>query len=72
MNKYLLFTPGPINVAANVRAAIHKEDICHREIDFNKLLLSVESKLLKLFKIKKHMIIEQLLLLDHRQDLALL
>lgn len=52
MNKYLLFTPGPVNVATNVRAAICKEDICHREVDFDRLLLSIENKLLKLFQIK--------------------
>lgn len=53
MNKYLLFTPGPVNVAENVRTAICKEDICHRETDFDHLLLSIENKLLKLFEIKK-------------------
>jgi len=52
MDKYLLFTPGPVNVAENVRAAICKEDICHREVDFDRLLLSIENKLLKLFQIK--------------------
>ncbi len=52
MNKYLLFTPGPVNVAKNVRMAICKEDICHREEDFDRLLISVENKLLKLFEIK--------------------
>ncbi|NGX42168.1 MAG: 2-aminoethylphosphonate--pyruvate transaminase [Chlamydiae bacterium] len=53
MNKYLLFTPGPVNVAKNVRMAICKDDICHREFDFNCLLQSVENKLLNLFEIKK-------------------
>lgn len=52
MNKYLLFTPGPVNVAENVRAAICKEDICHRETDFDRLLCSIEKKLLELFQIK--------------------
>jgi len=52
MNKYLLFTPGPVNVAENVRSAICNDDICHREIDFDRLLLSIENKLLKLFQIK--------------------
>lgn len=52
MKKYLLFTPGPINVAENVRMAIGKEDICHREIDFDCLLESVENKLLRLFEIR--------------------
>lgn len=52
MKKYLLFTPGPVNVASNVRAAIAKEDICHRELDFDYLLQSIEQKLLQLFEIK--------------------
>jgi 2-aminoethylphosphonate-pyruvate transaminase len=41
-----------VNVAENVRAAIGKRDICHRETDFDNLLRSVEDKLLKLFEIK--------------------
>jgi len=52
MRKFLLFTPGPVNVAENVRLAICKEDICHRETDFNDLLQSIEKKLLRLFQIK--------------------
>ncbi|VAW95906.1 transaminase [hydrothermal vent metagenome] len=52
MNKYLLFTPGPVNVADNVRTAICKKDICHREVDFDYLLKRIENKLLRLFKIK--------------------
>ena len=52
MNKYLLFTPGPVNVAESVRTAIQKEAICHREVDFDRLLLSIENKILKLFQIK--------------------
>ena len=52
MHKYLLFTPGPVNVASNVRTAIAKEDICHRESDFDYLLQSVEQKLMQLFEIK--------------------
>jgi 2-aminoethylphosphonate-pyruvate transaminase len=50
--KYLLFTPGPVNVAENVRSSIGKYDICHRESDFEDLLLCVENKLMKLFEIK--------------------
>ena len=49
MSKYLLFTPGPVNVAENVREAICQQDICHREVDFDRLLQSIENKLLKLF-----------------------
>lgn len=53
MNKYLLFTPGPVNVAKNLRAAVSKEDICHRETDFDILLKSIEQKILSLFQIEQ-------------------
>nr|WP_249218930.1 aminotransferase class V-fold PLP-dependent enzyme [Loktanella sp. SALINAS62] len=53
MDKYLLFTPGPVNVAASLRDAVCKQDICHREPDFDVLLTSIEQKLLTLFDIKK-------------------
>lgn len=53
MEKYLLFTPGPVNVAETLRLAISKEDICHREGDFDSLLGSIEQKLLSLFQIKR-------------------
>jgi len=51
--KLFLFTPGPVNVAENVRKAICKVDICHREKDFEYLLESIQDKLLKLFEIKE-------------------
>jgi 2-aminoethylphosphonate-pyruvate transaminase len=51
LDKYLLFTPGPVNVAETLRAAICKEDICHREPDFDDLLGSIEDKLISLFQI---------------------
>lgn len=53
MDKFLLFTPGPVNVAENLRMAISSEDICHREADFDNLLGSIEDKLLSLFQIEK-------------------
>ena len=52
LEKYLLFTPGPVNVAETLRAAICKEEICHRETDFDCLLESIENKLLRLFEIR--------------------
>lgn len=52
LDKYLLFTPGPVNVAENLRVAIRKDDICHREPDFDALLASIEHKLLSLFQIR--------------------
>ncbi len=51
-DKLFLFTPGPVNIAESVRRAICKEDICHREDDFNCLLKSIEDKLLNLFEIR--------------------
>ena len=53
LDKHLLFTPGPVNVAETLRTAICKEDICHREIDFDALLAGIEHKLLSLFQIRK-------------------
>jgi hypothetical protein len=53
MEKYFLFTPGPVNVAETLRLAISKEDICHRERNFDKLLASIEQKLLSLFQIRR-------------------
>lgn len=52
LDKYLLFTPGPVNVAESLRVAIRKDDICHREPDFDALLASIEHKLLSLFQIR--------------------
>ncbi len=52
MNQFMLFTPGPVNVAANVRLAIAKNDICHREAEFDDLLAGIEHKLLEMFEIK--------------------
>lgn len=40
-------------MAASLRCAIIKEDICHREADFDRLLTSIEHKLLSLFQIQK-------------------
>jgi 2-aminoethylphosphonate-pyruvate transaminase len=52
LDKYLLFTPGPVNVGESLRRAICKEDICHREPEFDGLLVSIEQKLLSLFQIR--------------------
>lgn len=53
LTKHLLFTPGPVNVPEALRAAISKPDICHRECDFEELLVSIEQKLLSLFQVKQ-------------------
>ncbi len=54
MGKLLLFTPGPVNVADSVRAAVAHDDICHREVDFEQLLRSIEGRLLRLWEIRDH------------------
>ncbi|WP_041394362.1 pyridoxal-phosphate-dependent aminotransferase family protein [Photobacterium profundum] len=51
MKKVLLFTPGPVNLAENVRSSIGKKDICHREVEFDRLLISIETKLLQVFNV---------------------
>lgn len=48
--KHFLFCPGPVNISQNVKDATQHE-IGHREIEFSKLLLSINSKLLKLYEI---------------------
>lgn len=40
-------------MAETLRCAINKDDICHREPDFDVLLASIEQKLLSLFQIRK-------------------
>ena len=52
MKEQLLFTPGPVNMAPSVRSAIGKNDICHREVEFEILLKSIETKMLKLFQLE--------------------
>jgi len=52
MSKLLLFTPGPVNVADNVRTAIAGADICHREIEFERVFRRIETRLLQLFEIR--------------------
>lgn len=52
MGKFLLFTPGPVNVSPNVRRAIARKDICHREVDFERLFRRIERQLLELFEIR--------------------
>jgi len=42
-----------VNVAANLRDAVARADICHREADFDTLLASIEHKLLSLFEIER-------------------
>ena len=47
--RQLLFCPGPINTALNVRQATIENEIGHREPEFSNLLSEVNTKLLALF-----------------------
>ncbi len=53
MSKFHLFTPGPVNVATSVRMAVARPDICHREVDFERLFRRIEDRLLQLFEIRQ-------------------
>ncbi len=45
----ILLNPGPVNVTERVRKALLREDICHREEEFSRLLASIRLKLIKAF-----------------------
>lgn len=51
MKKYVLLNPGPVNIKEKVRRALLSADICHREPEFEELLLRCRKKLLKAFGI---------------------
>ncbi|KPK42361.1 MAG: 2-aminoethylphosphonate aminotransferase [Omnitrophica WOR_2 bacterium SM23_29] len=52
MKRHILLTPGPVNIKENIRRALLKPDICHREAEFSKILLGCRKKLLKVFKVE--------------------
>lgn len=49
---HLLFCPGPVNLALNVKQAALLNEIGHREPEFSDLLDSISKKLLKVYEIK--------------------
>lgn len=51
--KQILFCPGPVNIADNVREALTAYEIGHREEEFSTLLASLTKKLLQVYNIKK-------------------
>ena len=51
MRKYILLNPGPVNIKENVRRALLTPDICHREPEFERLLMQCRKKILKAFGI---------------------
>lgn len=52
MKKYILLTPGPVNIKEKVRKALLKPDVCPREVEFSTILLECRKKLLKAFKLE--------------------
>ena len=51
-----LFSPGPIMVKENVRAALAHYDICHRGAEFEELFARATEKINKLFKADPHLL----------------
>ncbi len=49
---HLLFCPGPVNTAANVKNALISYEIGHREKEFEVLFKKLQSKILRAFEIK--------------------
>jgi 2-aminoethylphosphonate-pyruvate transaminase len=45
----ILLNPGPVNVSPRVRAALAREDLCHREPEFSALQASIRRRLLEAF-----------------------
>lgn len=45
----ILLNPGPVNVSPRVRAALAREDICHREPEFAALQDSIRTRLIEAF-----------------------
>ena len=45
----ILLNPGPVNVSPRVRAALAREDICHREPEFADLQDSIRTRLVDAF-----------------------
>jgi len=48
--KQYLFCPGPVNVSEAVKKSLPHLDICHRVPDFEKIMLSLQQNLHKIFK----------------------
>ena len=47
---YTLLNPGPVNTTARVKSAMVHHDVCHRDSNFQELLVSLTRKLRRIFK----------------------
>jgi len=43
--RMILLNPGPVTLTERVRAALHREDLCHREPEFAELILDIKRRL---------------------------
>ena len=48
-SRTILLNPGPVNISERVRRALLREDICHREDEFSRLMASIRSRLADAF-----------------------
>lgn len=48
-SRTILLNPGPVNISERVRRALLREDICHREDEFSRLMASIRSRLTEAF-----------------------
>jgi 2-aminoethylphosphonate-pyruvate transaminase len=46
----ILLNPGPVTLSERVRATLHKEDQCHREPEFTRLVLSIKDSLGRVYQ----------------------
>ncbi len=53
IKKQLLFCPGPVNLADNVKAAAIQADICHREKEFEDTFKRLQENVLKVLEIRQ-------------------
>lgn len=49
MKRMLLLNPGPVTLSKRVRQALHREDICHREMEFAILTQDIKSRLNRVY-----------------------
>lgn len=48
--EYTLLNPGPVNTTARVKSAMVHHDVCHRDPHFSELMVSLTSKLRRVFR----------------------
>lgn len=51
----ILLNPGPVTLSERVRAALQKDDLCHREAEFAALSLGLRTSLEKLYDAPEHL-----------------